>query len=146
MRRLPAPCLVVLAGPAGPGKSTRAAAHFPPDQVVSSDRLRAVVGSGEDDIAASADALAPADGIVARQVVRGLTTVVDATALDPGARAARRALARTAGVPCVAVAFATPAAVCRARNRAAPPRPRRGAGSASSPRRGWPRWRCASRA
>lgn len=120
MRRLPAPCLVVLVGPAGAGKSTWAAAHFPPEQVVSTDRLRAVVGAGEDDITASADALALADEIVARRVARGLTTVVDATALDPAVRSGRRALARTHGMPCVAVAFDTPAAVCRARNRARP--------------------------
>ena len=42
MLRLPSPCLVVLVGPAGSGKSTWAAAHFPADQVVSTDRLRAV--------------------------------------------------------------------------------------------------------
>src|SRR5262249_59055109 len=53
---LPAPCLVVLAGPAGAGKSTWAAAHFAAEQVVSSDRLRATVGEGEDDLAASTDA------------------------------------------------------------------------------------------
>ena len=55
---LPAPCLVVLVGPGASGKSTWAAAHFPPDAVVSSDRLRAVVGAGEDDVTASADAFA----------------------------------------------------------------------------------------
>ena len=98
----------MLVGPAGAGKSTWAAEHFPPDQVVSTDRLRAVVGSGEDDVAASADALALADEIVARRVARGLTTVVDATALDPAVRAGRRALAHRHGVPCVAVAFDTP--------------------------------------
>ena len=42
---IPAPCLVVLVGPGASGKSTWAAAHFRPDEVVSSDRLRAVVGS-----------------------------------------------------------------------------------------------------
>lgn len=118
MLRLPSPCLVVLVGPAGSGKSTWAAAHFPPDQVVSTDRLRAVVGAGEDDVAASADALALADDIVARRTARGLSTVIDATALDPAVRAARLALARRHGVGCVAVGFDTPPAQCRARNRA----------------------------
>ncbi|MCX6467091.1 MAG: LLM class flavin-dependent oxidoreductase [Pseudonocardiales bacterium] len=120
MLRLPAPCLVVLVGPAGSGKSTWAAEHFGPDQVVSTDRLRAVVGAGEDDIAASADAFALADEIVARRTARGLTTVVDATALDPAVRAVRLATARAHGVACVAVAFDVPAAQCRARNRARP--------------------------
>ena len=44
---LPSPCVVVLVGPGASGKSTWAAAHFPPDTVVSSDRLRALVGAGE---------------------------------------------------------------------------------------------------
>ncbi len=118
MLRLPSPCLVVLVGPAGSGKSTWAAEHFPPDQIVSTDRLRAVVGSGEDDIAASEDAFALADRIVERRAARGLTTVVDATALDPVVRAGRLALARAHGLACVAVGFDTPAAECRARNRA----------------------------
>jgi alkanesulfonate monooxygenase SsuD/methylene tetrahydromethanopterin reductase-like flavin-dependent oxidoreductase (luciferase family)/predicted kinase len=116
--RLPSPCLVVLAGPVASGKSTWAAEHFPPDSVVSSDRLRAVVGSGEEDIAASADALALLDEIVARRTARGLTTVVDTTGLDAGRRATWLGLAREHGLACVAVAFDTPAGVCRARNRA----------------------------
>jgi hypothetical protein len=54
--RLPSPSLVVLVGPAGSGKSAWAAEHFAPGQIVSSDRLRAVVGEGEHDLAASPDA------------------------------------------------------------------------------------------
>ena len=117
MLRLPAPCLVVLVGPGAAGKSTWAAEHFPADAVVSSDRLRAVVGAGEDDITASADALRLLDEIVGLRVGRGLTTVVDTLGLDADRRAAWRAAAAGAGVPCVAVAFDTPAAVCRERNR-----------------------------
>ena len=117
MLRLPAPCLVVLVGPGASGKSTWAAEHFPPEAVVSSDRLRAVVGAGEDDVTASADALRLVDEIVALRVGRGLTTVVDTLGLDAGRRAAWRDLARAAGVPCVAVAFDTPAGECRERNR-----------------------------
>ncbi|TQM35936.1 LLM class flavin-dependent oxidoreductase [Pseudonocardia cypriaca] len=116
--RLPSPCLVVLAGPVASGKSTWAAQNFPPDAVVSSDRLRALVGAGEDDIAASADALALLDEIVARRVARRLTTVVDTTGLDAGRRASWLRLAREHDLACVAVAFDTPAGVCRARNRA----------------------------
>lgn len=115
--RLPSPCLVVLAGPAGSGKSTWAAAHFPADAVVSSDRLRAVVGAGEDDIAASADALALLDRIVAARVARGLTTVIDTTGLDADRRARWRELAAARPMACVAVGFDTPAPECRARNR-----------------------------
>lgn len=116
--RLPAPCLVVLAGVPAAGKSTWAAAHFPADVVVSSDHLRAVVGTGEDDIAASTDAFALLEEIVTRRVTRGLTTVIDTTGLDADRRARWRELARANGMACVAVAFDVPAAECRARNRA----------------------------
>jgi F420-dependent oxidoreductase-like protein len=114
---LPAPCVVVLAGPGASGKSTWAARHFPADDVVSSDRLRAVVGSGEDDLEASADAFALLDEIVRRRIGRSLTTVIDTLGLDPGRRTAWLALARAHGVPCIAVMFDTPPAECRARNR-----------------------------
>jgi F420-dependent oxidoreductase-like protein len=111
---------VVLAGPAAAGKSTWAAAHFTAGAVVSSDGLRAVVGAGEDDIAASADAFALLEEIVSRRVARGLTTVIDTTGLDAARRDRWRGLARTHGMACVAVAFDTTAAQCRSRNRARP--------------------------
>jgi F420-dependent oxidoreductase-like protein len=115
---LPAPCVVVLVGPGASGKSTWAAAHFPPDHVVSSDRLRALVGTGEDDIAASADAFVVLEEVVRRRLARRLTTVIDTLGLDGGRRSAWLALAREYSLPCVAVAFDTPAAQCRAWNRA----------------------------
>ena len=108
----------MLAGPGASGKSSWAAEHFPPDAVVSSDRLRAVAGAGEDDVSASADAFALLEEIVRVRVGRRLTTVVDTLGLDAPRRAAWVALARSQGMACVAVAFDTPAAVCRARNRA----------------------------
>ncbi len=119
---LPAPCLVVLVGPGASGKSTWAAAHFPSDAVVSSDRLRAVVGAGEDDVTASADAFTVLDEVVRMRVGRGRTTVVDTLGLEPARRAQWRELARAHRMPCVAVAFDTPAAECRARNRGRPKR------------------------
>jgi F420-dependent oxidoreductase-like protein len=115
---LPSPCVVILAGPGASGKSTWATSHFPADCIVSSDRLRAVVGEGEDDIAASADAFAVLDDIVRRRAARRLTTVIDTLGLDPQRRMAWLARARQHGMACVAVAFDTPAAECRARNRA----------------------------
>jgi F420-dependent oxidoreductase-like protein len=115
---LPSPCLVVLAGPGASGKSTWAAAHFPADCVVSSDRLRAMVGEGEDDIAASTDAFAVLEEIVARRCGRRLTTVIDTLGLDRQRRIGWLELARRHGLACVAVAFDTPAAQCRERNRA----------------------------
>jgi predicted kinase len=120
--RLAEGTLVVLVGPSGAGKSSWAAEHFDPDQVVGSDRLRAVVGEGEHDLAASADAFAVLDLIVAARVRRRLTTVVDTLGLDAERRAGWIALAARRGVDCVAVVFDTPAAECRRRNATRLPR------------------------
>ena len=114
---LPSPCVVVLAGPGASGKSTWAAAHFPADVIVSSDRLRAVVGTSEDDLAASVDAFALLDEIVRRRLARRLTTVVDTLGLDVDRRLEWLAMARQNDLPCVVVAFDTPAGECRERNR-----------------------------
>jgi alkanesulfonate monooxygenase SsuD/methylene tetrahydromethanopterin reductase-like flavin-dependent oxidoreductase (luciferase family)/predicted kinase len=113
---IPDPALVVLIGPSGSGKSAWAAARYRQDEIVCSDRLRAIVGSGEQDLDASADAFALLDQIVAARLRRGLTTVVDTLGLDQGRRLAQLALARHAGLPAVAVLFGTPAAECRRRN------------------------------
>jgi F420-dependent oxidoreductase-like protein len=115
--RLPDPCLVVLVGAAGAGKTHWAQAWFADAQIVSSDRLRAVVGLGERDQRASADAFEVLDLIVAKRLRRRLTTVVDSTGLDAKRRAAWRALAERHGVPAHAVVLDTPATVVRARNR-----------------------------
>jgi len=85
--------------------------------IVSSDRLRALVGSGEDDLAASDDAFALLDQVVRHRLGRRLTTVIDTLGLDGGRRLGWLELARECDLPCIAVAFDTPAAECRARNR-----------------------------
>ena len=113
---LPDPALVMLVGASGSGKSAWAAARYRPEEVVSSDRLRGVVGSGEHDLDASEDAFALLDQIVAARLKRGLTTVVDTLGLDPARRRAQLDLARRAGLPAVAVLFDTDPAVCRRRN------------------------------
>jgi alkanesulfonate monooxygenase SsuD/methylene tetrahydromethanopterin reductase-like flavin-dependent oxidoreductase (luciferase family)/predicted kinase len=115
--RLPDPALVVLAGAAGSGKSTWAAEHFRTAEVVSSDALRAAVGSGPADLEATADAFALLDQIVAARSKRSLTTVVDTLGLDRERRADYRRLAREAGLPAVLVIMNTAAALCRERNR-----------------------------
>ncbi len=88
---LPDPALGVLVGPSGSGKSVWAAQRYRPDEVVSSDRLRALVGSGEHDLDASADAFAALDLIVAARLRRGLTAVVDTLGLDPARTTTRQA-------------------------------------------------------
>ncbi|WP_230209322.1 LLM class flavin-dependent oxidoreductase [Nostocoides sp. HKS02] len=105
-----------MVGAGGSGKSTWAAEHYRAQEVVSSDALRAVVGSGEGDLDASADAFAVLEQIITARLRRGLTVVVDTLGLDPAQRSRHLALGRAAGLPCVAVLFDTPPAVCRERN------------------------------
>lgn len=114
--RLPDPALVVLVGASGSGKSTWAADRYRRDEVVSSDALRGVVGSGPHDLDASADAFSLLEQVVAARLGRGLTTVVDTLGLDAGRRTAWLAAARDASLPAVVVVLDTPDALCRQRN------------------------------
>lgn len=115
--RLPDPAVVVLAGAAGSGKSTWAAARFRTAEIASSDALRSAVGSGPADLDASVEAFAILDQIIAARTKRSLTTVIDTLGLDPVRRADYRRLARVVGLPAVLVIMNTAAPLCRARNR-----------------------------
>lgn len=114
---LPLPALVVLVGPSGSGKTTWAQARFARGEIVSSDALRGVVGTGERDLDASSDAFTLLESVVAARLRRRLTTVVDTLGLDRARRVAWIEAARRAGMPAVAVRFDTDAIVCRQRNR-----------------------------
>jgi alkanesulfonate monooxygenase SsuD/methylene tetrahydromethanopterin reductase-like flavin-dependent oxidoreductase (luciferase family)/predicted kinase len=114
---LPDPVFVVMVGPSGAGKSQWASEHFAPNQIVSSDALRAAVGRGENDLDASTDAFALLKSIIGVRMKRRLSTVVDTLGFDPALRAEWIALAKTSGLPCHAVVMSTPDTVCKARNR-----------------------------
>lgn len=111
------PEVVVLVGATGSGKSTWAGERFSRGEVVSSDALRAAVGTGEADLDASQDAFAVLDLIVAARLRRRLTTVIDTLGLDDARRRGYLAAARSAGLPARVVVFDTDPALCRARNR-----------------------------
>lgn len=113
---LPDPALIVLVGASGSGKTTWAEQNYRSAEIVSSDALRAVVGSGPHDLAASSDAFALLDQIVDGRLRRGLTTVVDTLGLDAVRRQGLLEAASAARLPAVAIAFATPAGLCRQRN------------------------------
>src|SRR4051812_21259307 len=113
---LPDPALVVLVGASGAGKSTWAQQRYRAAEIVSSDDLRGIVGSGRHDLDASSDVFTLLDQIVAGRLRRGLTTVVDSLGLDVVRRRAQLETARAAGLPAVAVVFDPPAGLCRRRN------------------------------
>ncbi len=114
---IPDPAVVVLVGPSGSGKSSWAGERYLAREIVSSDQLRSVVGSGENDLDASADAFSLLDQIAAARARRRLTTVIDTLGLDADRRVGYLALARQAGLPAVAVLFDTDSELCRHRNR-----------------------------
>lgn len=63
----------MLVGASGAGKSTWARARYRGPEIVSSDDLRGVVGSGPHDLDASADAFGVLETVVAARLGRRLT-------------------------------------------------------------------------
>ena len=76
---LPDPSLVLLVGAAGSGKSTLAQAHFAPEEILSSDALRAAISGDAGDQTASRLAFAILHRELTRRLEAGRLTVVDAT-------------------------------------------------------------------
>lgn len=113
---VPDPALVVLVGAAGSGKSTLARRAFAPDEILSSDALRAAVSGDEADQRASRTAFAILHRELAKRLAAGRLTVVDATNLRREHRRPLLARARQAGVPAVAIVLDLPASTVHARN------------------------------
>ena len=114
--RLPELSLVVLVGISGSGKSSFAARHFLPAEVVSSDACRAMVSNDENNQNASQDAFELAQLIVSKRLRSGLLTVIDATNTQEEARKDWIQLARQFHVLPVAIVLNMPEAVCAERN------------------------------
>jgi protein phosphatase len=117
------PGLVVLIGAAGSGKTTLAARLFPPDEVISSDELRAVVSGDASDQRATRPAFAILHREVARRLAAGQLVVVDATSVEKAARRPLLFRASAARVPAAALVLALPAELVHARNAARRGRP-----------------------
>jgi predicted kinase len=113
---VPDPSLVLLVGAAGSGKSTLAARLFEPEEIVSSDALRAVVAGDEADQRASAVAFRILHRTLDRRLAAGLLTVVDATNALAAHRWPITRRAAAAGFPMVAIVFDLPPDVVHAQN------------------------------
>ncbi len=114
---IPKLSFVVLIGPSGSGKSTFARRHFLPSEVLSSDYCRGLVSDNENDQAATNDAFEVLHYVAAKRLARGRLTVVDATNVQPEARAPLVALARKYHCLPVAIALNLPEDICHERNR-----------------------------
>jgi polynucleotide kinase-phosphatase len=109
---IPELALVALVGISGSGKSTFARRHFAPTQVLSSDTFRAMVADDENDQSASADAFDVLHYVAGKRLRAGRLTVVDATNLQPHARAGLVNVAREHDVLPVAIVLDVPESLC----------------------------------
>ena len=110
------PSLVLLVGTAGSGKTTFAARHFAPTEVLSSDRFRAMIGDDAGDQRVTADAFELVHVLVEKRLKHRRLAVVDATNVERAARAALIRLARAQHMLVDAVVLDVPVEVCVARD------------------------------
>ena len=78
--------LVVLIGATGSGKSTFAAKHFKPTEVISSDRCRGMVSDDETDQSVTADAFDLVRTVAEKRLKHRRLAVIDATNVRPADR------------------------------------------------------------
>lgn len=114
--QVPDPSAVVLAGPAGCGKSTFAQRHFASDDVLSSDDFRALVAGDPGDQTATSAAFGLMRHALEERMKRRRLTVLDATSVTRRERSRFVGVARRHDVACVAVALDLPLEVCQQRS------------------------------
>ncbi|GAA3537674.1 polynucleotide kinase-phosphatase [Nonomuraea rosea] len=122
MISVPELSLVVLVGVSGSGKSTFAARHFKPTQIISSDFCRGLVADDQNDQSATPAAFDLLHHIVGVRLARGLLTVVDATNVQYAARRSLLDLAKKHDVLADAIVLDVPEEVAIERNAARPDR------------------------
>ncbi len=115
--RLPAKTLIVLCGPAGAGKSTFAAHHFQPTQVVSSDMCRGLICDRPHHQGINRQTFALFHHILQLRLEQGRLSVADSTALEGFARDPLLKLAREAGYHTCLLAFSFAEEVYQRQNR-----------------------------
>lgn len=119
---IPEFALVLLIGASGTGKSTFAAKHFLPTEVVSSDKARGWVGDDETDQSVTSDAFDIVKAIIEKRLKNRKLTVIDATNVQPTARKSMVALARKWHALPVGIVFKLPEKLAIERNKERPDR------------------------
>ncbi|MCZ4096834.1 MULTISPECIES: polynucleotide kinase-phosphatase [Streptomyces] len=114
--------LVVLIGATGSGKSTFAARHFKPTEILSSDFCRGLVSDDENDQGSSRDAFEVLHYIAGKRLAAGRLTVIDATSVQSESRKQLIGLARQYDVLPIAIVLDVPEQICAERNAARPDR------------------------
>ena len=115
---VPDPSLVLLVGAAGSGKSTLAARLFAPEEILSSDALRAMVRGDEADQSATRMAFRILHRTLDRRLRAGQLSVIDATNVLPAHRSPLLRQARRLAVPVVAIVLDLPTDVIHGQNAA----------------------------
>jgi protein phosphatase len=115
--------LVVLIGSTGSGKSTFAAKHFRPTEVISSDRCRGLVGDDETDQSVTGDAFDLVREIAGKRLKNRKLAVIDATNVRAADRKSWIELARRWHALPVAIVIDPGIDICIERNQSRPDRP-----------------------
>ncbi|HXG66269.1 MAG TPA: AAA family ATPase [Blastocatellia bacterium] len=115
---IPRNTLVVLCGAAGCGKSTFAARHFLPTQIVSSDDCRARISDDPTNQGVSHHAFDLMYYTIRKRLLLRRLTVADATHLERGGRKAVVNIARQFGFKTAVIMFDIPLETCVGRNAA----------------------------
>ena len=108
---------MVLIGPSGSGKSTFANRYFKKTEVLASDFCRELVCDDEKDQSATNDAFELLHLILRKRMMRGRTTVIDATNVEAYSRVSLIDIAKQAGIATSAIVFSLPEDVCQRRNQ-----------------------------
>lgn len=119
---IPEFALVALVGTTSSGKSTFAAKHFLPTEVLSSDVCRGIVSDDCNDQSATEDAFDLLYYAAQKRLSRMKTTVIDATNVQQSARKRILSLAREQHVHSVAIVLNLPEKTLLERNAADPGR------------------------
>jgi protein phosphatase len=120
--KIPDFCLVVLIGTSGSGKSTFAARHFRPTEVISSDFCRGLADDDDTSLNATEDAFALVHFIAGTRLKRRKLAVIDATNVRAEDRAHLVTIAKRYHALAVAIVLNPGEDICHERNKTRPDR------------------------